>query len=108
MIDTFAGGYIPSGVPAQNVALGSLSGVTRDLNGNLVFCDYSNNVIRRINADGTIQTIAGIGILGYGGDGGPALSAILSSPVHAKYDGAGTLFFVDAMIGYGASTPPGS
>jgi uncharacterized protein (TIGR03437 family) len=94
-IDTFAGGYIPSGVPAQNVALGSLSGVTRDPNGNLVFCDYSNNVIRRINADGKIQTIAGIGILGYGGDGGPALSATLNNPGHAKYDGAGNLYFVD-------------
>jgi uncharacterized protein (TIGR03437 family) len=94
-IDTFAGGYIPSGVPAQNVALGSLSGVTQDPNGNLVFCDYSNNVIRRINADGTIQTIAGIGIPGYGGDGEPAVSATLSIPAHAKYDGFGNLYFVD-------------
>jgi uncharacterized protein (TIGR03437 family) len=95
MIDTFAGGHIPSGVPAQNVALGGMSGITRDPAGNLVFCDDSNNVIRRINADGTIQTIAGVGVPGYGGDGGPALSAVLNVPGHAKYDGAGNLYFVD-------------
>ena len=64
MIDTFAGGHTPSGVPAQNVALNEMSGITRDPAGNLVFCDDSNNIIRRINADGTIQTIAGIGIPG--------------------------------------------
>lgn len=97
MIDTFAGGHTPSGVPAQNVALNEMSGITRDPAGNLVFCDDSNNIIRRINADGTIQTIAGIGIPGYSGDGGPALSATLTGPGHPKYDPAGNLYFVDVV-----------
>ncbi len=84
-----------SGVSAQNVALGLISGITRDPKGNLVFCDNSTNVIRRINADGTIQTIAGVGIPGYGGDGGAATGAILNGPGHPKYDGAGNLYFAD-------------
>jgi uncharacterized protein (TIGR03437 family) len=95
-IDTFAGGVVRSGVSAQNVAFGLINGVTRDANGNRVFCDSSNNVIRRINADGTIQTIAGVGIPGYGGDGGPATSALLNRPSYAKYDAAGNLYFADA------------
>ncbi len=94
-IDTFAGGHVPSGVSAQNVALGIIAGVTRDPKGNLVFCDSTTNVIRRINADGTIQTIAGTGIPGYGGDGGPAVSALLNNPAFAKYDAAGNLYFAD-------------
>jgi uncharacterized protein (TIGR03437 family) len=95
MIDTFAGGFIQSGVSAESVPLGQMSGVTRDPSGNLVFCDDSNNIIRRINADGTIQTIAGTGVPGYGGDGGPAISATLGSPGPAKYDRAGNLYFAD-------------
>jgi uncharacterized protein (TIGR03437 family) len=96
MIDTFAGGVVPSGVSAQNVGFGIIDGVTRDPNGNLVFCDSATGVIRRINADGTVQTIAGIGIPGYGGDGGPATSALLNYPAYVKYDSAGNLYFADA------------
>jgi hypothetical protein len=96
MIDTVAGGHVQSGVSAQNVALNQMSGITRDPAGRLVFCDSSNNVIRRINADGTIQTVAGVGIPGYGGDGGHATSALLGSPGHPKYDAAGNLYFADA------------
>ena len=94
-IGTFAGGHVVSGVSAQSVAFGLIGGITRDPKGNLVFCDNSTNVIRRINTDGTIQTIAGVGIPGYGGDGGPALSALLNSPSFPKYDAAGNLYFAD-------------
>jgi uncharacterized protein (TIGR03437 family) len=96
MIDTFAGGYIQSGISAQNVAFGFIVGVTRDPKGNLVFCDASNNVIRRINADGTVQTIAGLGIPGYSGDGAAATSALLNNPAYPNYDSAGNLYFADA------------
>ncbi|HTR35533.1 MAG TPA: hypothetical protein VMH80_06510 [Bryobacteraceae bacterium] len=94
-IDTFAGGVVPSDVSAQDVAFGTITGVTRDLKGNLVFCDTTTSVIRRINADGTIQTIAGVGVPGYGGDGGPATHAVLNSPAYPKYDASGNLFFAD-------------
>lgn len=94
-IDTVAGGHILSGVSAQNVAFGVIDGVTRDPAGNVVFCENSTNVIRRINADGTIQTIAGKGIPGYGGDGGLATSALLNGPAYPKYDSSGNLYFAD-------------
>ena len=96
MIDTFAGGHIQSGVSAQNVAFGIITGITRDPKGNLVFCERSTNIIRRINADGTIETIAGQGIPGFSGDGGPATGALLNSPAFPKYDRAGNLYFADS------------
>jgi len=96
MIDTFAGGHVQSGVSAQNVAFGIITGITRDPKGNLVFCDSTTNVIRRINADGTIQTVAGTGIPGYGGDSRPATSALLNYPAYPKYDSSGNLYFLDA------------
>src|SRR5690242_328051 len=86
IIDTVAGGAIRFGVPAQEVALGSIAGITVDSEGNLVFCESSSHIIRRIRKDGSIETIAGTGVSGYGGDGGPAASALLNSPASPGYD----------------------
>jgi hypothetical protein len=59
LVDTFAGGMIPTGVPAQNVLLQSIGGIAWDNAGNLALCDLTNNVIRRVRADGIIETIGG-------------------------------------------------
>ncbi len=40
--------------------------------------------------------IAGTGLPGFGGDGGPATSAPINNPVGMVFDAAGNLFFVDA------------
>jgi DNA-binding beta-propeller fold protein YncE len=45
---------------------------------------------------GTIQTIAGNGEPGYGGDGGSASSASLNEPKHVAVDGAGRLYIADS------------
>jgi uncharacterized protein (TIGR03437 family) len=96
MVDTYAGGVIRSGVPAQNVALGSISGITWDASGNIVICDTGNNVIRRIDTNGTIETIVGTGVTGYGGEGGPATGALIHTPYSPVYDPAGNLYFLDS------------
>ena len=80
MVDTFAGGKIRSGVPAQEVSLTQLAGIAFDPAGNIVLCDQTSNVIRRIRPDGTIETLAGNGTTGFNGDGGPALNAALNQP----------------------------
>jgi hypothetical protein len=59
LVDTFAGGKIPSGIPAQSVLLQSITGIVWDPAGNLVFCDSVNDVIRRVRTDGVIETVAG-------------------------------------------------
>ena len=95
LVDTYAGGVIPSGVPAQNVVLGSIGGVAWDPSGNVVFCDTTYNVIRRVRTDGILETIAGTGVKGFGGDGGPATSALVNDPTNPVYDASGNLYFYD-------------
>ena len=94
-ISTLAGGAVPSGVPANNVYLGTVTGITYDPASNVVFCDTNHNLIRRINADGTVETIAGTGVAGFSGDGGAALETELNQPEFPRYDAAGNLYFVD-------------
>jgi sugar lactone lactonase YvrE len=96
MVDTFAGGKIRTGVPAQDVFLSQFGGIAFDPAGNLVLCDQTSNVIRRIRTDGTIETIVGNGTTGFSGDGGPALSAALNQPALPRYDAQGNLYFSDS------------
>src|SRR5207244_1326217 len=90
-----AGGKIRSGIPGQDVALSGLSGIAFDPAGNLVLCDVASNVIRRIRTDGAIETLAGNGITGFSGDGGPALNAALNKPALPKFDAQGNLSSAD-------------
>ena len=48
-------------------------------------------------AGGTIDTVAGTGTKGYGGDGGPAAKALLHEPFHCDLDGKGGLFIAEAF-----------
>lgn len=45
---------------------------------------------------GSIETIAGTGQAGYGGDGGPAAAAELDQPFHCDLDREGNLYFAEA------------
>jgi uncharacterized protein (TIGR03437 family) len=94
-INIVAGGVIPSGIPAQDALLPLISGVTWDASGNLVFCDATYDVIRRVRTDGIIETIVGTGIPGFAGDGGAALRSQLDQPRYPRYDSAGNLYFWD-------------
>src|SRR4029077_10540067 len=91
LVNTVAGGRILSGVPAQEVLLGTLGGVAVDAGGNVVFSETFRHIVRRMRPDGTIETIAGTGVSGFAGDGGPATSALLNSPTSLAYDSAGNL-----------------
>jgi hypothetical protein len=109
LIDTVAGGKIRSGVSAQDVSLASIAGVALDPSGNLVYCDSADSVIRRILSDGTIETIAGEGIPGYGGDGGTATKALLGGRVGQRMTPAGSSILpIRSTRGFDASTPKAS
>jgi hypothetical protein len=57
-----------------------------------MIADCYNNRIREVTVStGIISTIAGDGISGYSGDGGPATSAELSSPGGVAVDAAGNI-----------------
>ncbi|MDP2310149.1 MAG: hypothetical protein Q8P18_29295 [Pseudomonadota bacterium] len=64
--------------------------------GNLYVADTENNRIRRIDlGTGLITTVAGNGTAGFGGDGGPALDAMLNLPRDLEFDTDGSLWVAD-------------
>jgi outer membrane protein assembly factor BamB len=72
-------GFAGDGQLAANGALfKQVNDATYDDAGNMYLVDQQNERIRRIDAEGIIETIAGTGDLGYAGDGGPALEAQFS------------------------------
>ncbi len=74
--------------------------IALDKSGNLYIADTGNNRIRMVTPAGIITTIAGGGATGfngagYGGDGGPAVSARLFFPSGLAVDGSGNVFIAD-------------
>jgi sugar lactone lactonase YvrE len=71
-------------------------GLAVDTAGNLYVADRATHTVFRIpSGSGPIEKIAGTGIPGYVGDGGPALKARLSSPEGVAVDSAGNAFVAD-------------
>ncbi|OFW40135.1 MAG: hypothetical protein A3J28_06665 [Acidobacteria bacterium RIFCSPLOWO2_12_FULL_60_22] len=98
IIRTVAGGgsfFVQDGIPATSASLGLRGGIAVDLAGNLYF--GSGDRIRKVSPDGIITTVAGGGISGYAGDGGPATSASLNSPYDVAVDAAGNLYIADRL-----------
>ena len=97
VIETVAGGGpVGDGGPATAAQLNRPRGVALDGAGNLYIADVDNHRIRKVDAAGVISTVAGDGTEGYGGDGGPAVAAQLSSPWGVALDGAGNLYIADS------------
>ncbi|MFE9135463.1 RICIN domain-containing protein [Streptomyces sp. NPDC007355] len=80
---------------ATSARLNSPLGVMVDGTGALYIADSSNHRVRKVAADGTISTVAGTGTAGFGGDDGPAASALLNNPVGLAVDRSGALHIAD-------------
>jgi ABC-type amino acid transport substrate-binding protein len=89
-----ARGFAGDGGRATAARISEPRGLSIDRQGDLVFADSGNNRIRRINR-GAIETIAGSGVLGLGGDRGPAPSAGLAFPAAVASDSNGSLYVAD-------------
>ena len=100
-ITTVAGngsaGYSGDGGPATSAQLNAPFGVAVDGSGNIYIAEWSNHRVRKVSASGVITTIAGVGIAGFGGDGGPATDAALNSPEGVAVDSAGNVYIADSF-----------
>jgi sugar lactone lactonase YvrE len=98
IVSTIAGGYIGDGgsALAASVNLSCLCGnLGFDHAGNLYIAEGVNQRVRKISSNGTITTIAGTGLTGYSGDGGPATAAMLNTPNSVAVDGNGNIYIGD-------------
>ena len=67
-----------------------------DADGNLYIADSQNHVIRIVDTNGIINTVAGVPTVSdYSGDNGPATSAKLSEPRDVAVDADGNLYIAD-------------
>jgi sugar lactone lactonase YvrE len=102
IISTLAGsgspGYTGDGLASTSpgVSVNAPWGVALDSLGNVYIADTGNNVVRKITAaTGIITTVAGTGLSGSSGDGGPATAATLNQPQGVTVDGNGNLYIAD-------------
>jgi len=89
------GSFSGDGGPATAATLQEPWGIAFDSKGNLYIADRDNDRVRRVGTDGTISTVAGNGIRGFGGDGGPAAQAQLCGPQGVAVGADDSLFIAD-------------
>jgi sugar lactone lactonase YvrE len=89
-------GYKGDNAAATFATLANPRGVAYDASGNQYIADALNHVVREISTTGTITTVAGTGIEGYGGDSGPATAALLDMPTGVAVDASGNLYIADS------------
>jgi cysteine-rich repeat protein len=96
-ISTAAGaqGLIGDGGGATAALLQTPNAAIFDATGRMLIADSGHNVIRRVELDGTMTTIAGTGVVADSGDGGPAIAAGLDAPVSLAIDAVGRILIAD-------------
>jgi sugar lactone lactonase YvrE len=96
IITTYVGPGLPvNGAQATTQAIDSPQSLAFDGAGGFYFASAYQNRVYRVSADGKIALVAGSGVPGFGGDGGPATSAQLKGPSGVAIDFAGNLFISD-------------
>ncbi len=90
-----AGAFVRK-TPARRAHLQYPTGLAIDASGRLYVAERAADRVRRIDpATGAIETIAGLGVRGYSGDGGPATRAMLNAPTDVAIDAAGNVVISD-------------
>ncbi len=88
------------GARAQGVVLPLLpTSVAYDAAGNLYFADTNRQEVFESSLAGALTGVAGNGVQGFGGDGGPANGAELNSPQGVAVGANGTLYIADTGNG---------
>ncbi|MEU2714368.1 serine/threonine protein kinase [Streptomyces sp. NPDC007205] len=90
-------GAAGDGGAAVEAQLAFPSGVAVDAEGRVLIADHANHRIRMVDGSGVIRTVAGEGVRGCSGDGGPAVRAALGFPTSVAVTADGAMFIVDEM-----------
>jgi len=88
-------GYGGDGGPATSARFNMPNGIAVGPGGTLYVADQLNQRIRKIDAAGTITTVAGNGVSGFSADGTLAASATLNFPEDVAVDQQGRVIFSD-------------
>ncbi len=84
-------GFSGDGASALNASFNDPRSVAVDSAGSLYIADATNHRVRKVSG-GVVTTVAGNGIAGFSGDGGPATNASLNNPLAVAVDSAGNLY----------------
>jgi trimeric autotransporter adhesin len=90
-------GFGGDGGQASRASLAYPYDIRLDSRGNIFVADFGNHRIRKIDRGGVITTVAGTGVAGYSGDGGPATSAQLNGPYGVFLDAEDNLLIADSQ-----------
>jgi hypothetical protein len=100
LIGTVAGtgtaGYSGDGGAATSAMLNSPTDVEPTADGGFLIADLGNRRVRKVSAGGAISTLAGTGVSGSSGDGGPATAALLTAPAGVANRAEGGFLIADA------------
>ncbi|THU34043.1 T9SS type B sorting domain-containing protein [Niastella caeni] len=88
-------GYAGDAGQANNAKFNNPRAVATDTEGNLYIADMRNHVIRKVNNNGIVNTVAGNGTAGNSGAGGPATAAQLAQPTGMTIDNDGNIYIAD-------------
>jgi serine/threonine protein kinase, bacterial len=95
VVSTLAGANSPGLLDGQGNAarFNSPDGITIDPLGNLYVTDYANHAVRKIDANGNVVTLAGLGVPGF--KDGDKATALFNSPAAITWHPDGSLWVSD-------------
>jgi serine/threonine-protein kinase len=82
---------------AASTDLAAPNGVAVSPSGEVYVSDIESHMVFRIARGGKLHVVAGNGLPGYGGDGGPASAAQLRGPSALSFDTKGNLYIADSF-----------
>ena len=94
LVGTGIAGYNGDNIPATRAQIRYVASMAYGPDGSLYLAD-SNDRIRKVDPKGIITTVAGSGIRGWAGDGGPATAAQLNVPTDVAVSPDGSLVIAD-------------
>ena len=91
-------GFMGDGGPLAGAIFKQPKSLIGDDQGNLYIGDQQNFRVRKVDTDGNINTIVGVGRQGSAGDGGPALEAELNWEIGSNPEPSGGLAWKDGKL----------